>query len=164
VAVALQGVFVDPADTGGIGTQGGGHPLGQAAGNEIQVLQHTAAGPVKVGTVLENDVDERNAEKGEPAHHLGKGYRQHGRGQRVGDLVFHHLGRLTGVFGKDDHLHVGQVGNGVQGGAGDGVNAGGDDEQGRQDHQELVLTDSSMILAIMAWFPLQGRCFRCTAI
>jgi hypothetical protein len=73
VAVALQGVFVDPADTGGIRTQGGVTPLGQAAGNEIQVFQHTAAGPVKVGAVFENDVDERNAEKGIPRTTLANG-------------------------------------------------------------------------------------------
>jgi hypothetical protein len=72
VAVALQGVFVDPADAGGVGAQGRGHPLGQAAGDEIKVFQHTAAGPVEVGAVLEDDVNEGDAEKGITPHHFGK--------------------------------------------------------------------------------------------
>jgi hypothetical protein len=90
-------------------------PFGHAPGGEVEVLQHARARPVDVGAVLEDDVDEGRAEEGKAAHHLRLRHRQHGRGQRVGDLVFHHLRRLPGVFGVDDDLHVREVGQGVDG-------------------------------------------------
>ena len=132
-------VLVDPAHARWHPARAAGvTPLRQAAGSEVEVFQHARARPVDVGAVLENDVDERRAEEREAAHHLGFRHRQHGRGQRIGDLVFHHLRRLAGVLGVDDDLHVGQVGQGVERRVQHGIDAGDDDEQRGQQHQEEV--------------------------
>ena len=80
----------------------------------VQVLEHARARPVQVGAVLEQDVDEGIAEERIAAHRLGARHRQHGRGQRIGDLVLDDLRRLARIRRADDHLHVGQVGHRVE--------------------------------------------------
>ena len=110
----LQGVLVDPADAGGVGSQ---LDLGRRRQRPLdagEVLQHAAAGPVQVGAVLEDDVDEREAEERVAAHGLGEGHGEHLGRQRVGDLVLDDLRRLARVGGEDDHLDVGEVGNRVE--------------------------------------------------
>ena len=115
VAVGLQRVHEGPADAGRVGRQSRRDARGQASRNEVQVFEHAAARPVHVGAVFEDDVDEREAEEGIAAHDLGVRDRQHLRRQRIGDLILDDLRRLAGVFGVDDHLHVGEVGDGVHG-------------------------------------------------
>lgn len=75
-------------------------------------------------------------EKPRTTFDLGTG--QHGRGERVGDLVFHDLRRLAWIFGVDDDLHVREVGKGVQRCAQHGDDAAQDDEQRGHQHQGLV--------------------------
>ena len=94
--------------------EGRGHAGRQAAGRGIEVFEHPRAAPVGVGAVLEDDVHERHAEEREAAHHLRPRHRQHGGGQRIGDLILHDLRRLAGVLGVDDGLHVREVGDGVE--------------------------------------------------
>jgi hypothetical protein len=117
--------------------------LRHAAGGEVEVLEHARARPVDVGAVLEDDVDEGRAEEREAAHHLRLRHRQHGRGQRIGDLVLDHLRRLAGVFGVDDDLHVGEVGQGVDRRAQDGKDAPDDDEERGQQDEEAVAAPTS---------------------
>ena len=138
VPVALKGVGVYPSHPGGIRPQSGVDAIGQSAGNEIEVFQHTTAGPIHIGTVFEDNVNERNAEERIPSHHTGVGYREHGRRQGIRHLVFDHLRRLTRIFRKDDDLDVRQVGDGIQRNAGHGVKAPGNHKQGRQNDQKLV--------------------------
>ena len=133
-----EDVLVDPADAGGVRTEPRLHPLGQAVTGEAQVLQHAAARPVHIGAVLEDDVDEGEAEEGVPPHRLGVGHGQHRRAQGEGHLILHHLGRLPRVLGEDDHLHVRQIGDGVEGGVGHGEEAGARHQQGHQHRQQFV--------------------------
>src|SRR5262249_19165691 len=63
---------------------------------------------------------------------------QHGSGERIGDLVFDHLRRLTGKLRVDDHLHVGEVGNGVERHPQHGVDSGKREKQRRKTHQKTV--------------------------
>ena len=139
VPVALQGVGVDPAHPGGVRPQARGDAGGQPAGDEIEVFEHAAAGPVHVGAVFENDVDERNTEERIPPYHTGVRYREHGRGQGIRHLVFDHLRCLTRILRKDDDLDVRQVGDGIQWNAGHGVKASGNHEKGRQNDKKLIL-------------------------
>ena len=89
-------------------------PAGQLGANRAHVLEHAAARPVDVGAVLEDDVDERHPEHRLAAHrlHLGRGD-QRGR-DRVGDLVLDQIGALPHPLGEDDHLHVGEIRDGVE--------------------------------------------------
>ena len=130
---------IHPADTGGVRPQARGYPGRQSAGNKIQIFENPRAGPVQIGSVLENDVDEGKTEKRVAPDHLGKGDAQHGRGQRVGDLVFDHLGRLAGVFGVDDHLNIRKIRNGVKRCMQHRQNAAeGNEQRGQNDHELVV--------------------------
>ena len=107
-------VLVDPADAGRVRPKLGVTPGRQAPRCRVEVFEHAAARPVRVGAVLEDDVDERDAEEREAAHHLRLRHGQHGRGQRIGDLVLDHLRRLPRVLGVDDDLDIGEVRDGVE--------------------------------------------------
>ena len=109
-----HGVLVDPADAGGVRADRRRHAGRQPRRRAVEEFQHARARPVDVGAVLEDDVDERDAEEREAAHHLRLRHRQHRRRQRIGDLVLDHLRRLAGIFGVDDDLGVGEVGDGVE--------------------------------------------------
>jgi hypothetical protein len=71
-AVVDERVLVDPADAGGVRAQRGGHAWRKPPPHEVQVLEHAAAGPVQVGTVLEDDVDEGEPEERVTADGLGE--------------------------------------------------------------------------------------------
>ena len=138
VPVAPEHVLVDPAHARGVGPERGVHARRQAVGHVAQVLQHAAAGPVEVRAVLEDDVHEAEPEETVAADRLCVGHREHGRGQGVGHLVLHHLGRLAGILGQDDHLHVREVRDGVERDLHQGHSPARDQQQRDQDHQEPV--------------------------
>ena len=104
----------------------------------LQVLQHAGSGPVQIRAVFEDHVDEGIAEEGVATHHLGAGHRQHGGGDRVGDLLLDHARRLPGEAGTDDDLHVGQVGDGVHRGFDHHVGATECQDQAQQHDQKPV--------------------------
>ena len=59
-------------------------------------------------------------------------------GERIGDLVLDHLRRLPGIFRVDDHLRVGEIGDGVERQMDQRVDAGRGGEAGTEQHQEQV--------------------------
>ena len=135
---AAHDILVDPADAGGIRPQAGRDARRQAPRRRAQIFQHARARPVEVGAVLEDHVDKGDAEEREAAHHPRLRHAQHRGGQGIGDLVLDHLRRLARKFRVDDDLDVGEVGDGVERHAGDGVDAGERHEQGRDGDQEHV--------------------------
>src|SRR5262249_22709079 len=46
--------------------------------------------------------------------------------------------RLAGIFGVDDDLRVGEVGDGIEGGVPHGIDAGESDECRSQQHQKAI--------------------------
>jgi hypothetical protein len=106
--------LIDPADTGGVRTEAGRDAGRQPAGGRIEIFEHARARPIQVGAVLKDHVDERDAEERKSAHHLRFRHAQHGRGQRIGDLILDDLRRLSGIFRVDDDLNVGEIGNGIE--------------------------------------------------
>ena len=113
-AVVDEGVLEHPADAGRIGAERRRHPLGEPRAQALQELDDTAARPVDVGAVLEDDVDVRDPEVGEPADGLHLRCRDQGRHDRIGDLVFDEVGAAALPLGRDDDLDVGDVGHGVE--------------------------------------------------
>ena len=73
-----HGVLVDPADAGRVRADGRRHSRRQPRRRGVQEFEHTRARPVDVGAVLEDHVDERDAEEREAAHHLGFRHGEHG--------------------------------------------------------------------------------------
>ena len=133
-----QRVLVDPAHPGGIGAELGAGGGGQIGGDLAQILQHPGTGPVEVGVVVKQYIDEGVAEEGVAAHRGGPRYRQHGGGERVGDLILHHLGRLARIGGLDDHLHIGEIRQGIHRGLLDRPEPPGGEHEGQQQHQKAV--------------------------
>ena len=132
-------VLVDPTDTRGIGSQRRLCVRWQAALHLVQVLEHARARPVQVRAVLEQHVDERITEERVAADGLCSGHRQHRGRERVGDLVLDDARRLAGEGRADDHLHVRQIGQRVEGRAEHGPHAPGRHDQRREHDQEAVL-------------------------
>ena len=133
-----HGVLVDPADAGGVRTDGRRHARRQPRRRAVEEFQHPRAGPIDVGAVLEDDVDERHAEEGKAAHHFRPRHRQHRGGQGIGDLILDHLRRLTRIFRVDDDLGVGEIRDGVERQMRQRVDAGGGREAGAEEHQQQV--------------------------
>jgi hypothetical protein len=73
-------ILIDPADTGRVGPERRGDALGQALGGKIEIFEDARARPIKIGAVLEHDINEGHAEERKAAHHLGA---RHGEQRRV---------------------------------------------------------------------------------
>ncbi|MCY1284520.1 hypothetical protein D9M70_334230 [compost metagenome] len=73
-AAIHQRVLVDPADSGGVRPQRRLGGARQAALDLAEVLQHPRAGPVQVGTILEDHVDKAVTEEGIATHRLRAGH------------------------------------------------------------------------------------------
>ncbi len=101
-----EGVFEGPADSGRVGTEAQGSPLGKGSLHAIHVFEHARAGPVHVGAVLEDDVDEGEPEEGVAAHDLDPGSRNQCRHHGIGDLVLDQVGAAADPLREDDDLDV----------------------------------------------------------
>jgi hypothetical protein len=130
--------LIYPPDPGGIRAQSRINSGGQLAAYIIEVFQNPGPGPVNIGTVFKDDVDQRQAELREAAHDLGFGDGQHGGGERIGNLVLHHQGSLFRKFCRDYDLDIGKIRDSVNGKINRGIDAPGGDEEPDDDHQETV--------------------------
>lgn len=59
-----KGILEDPADAGRIRPESWSYGIRQVRLRRVQVLEHSAARPVHVGTVLKNHVHKGQAEEG----------------------------------------------------------------------------------------------------
>src|SRR3546814_18619805 len=64
--------------------------------------------------------------------------REHGRGQRIGDLILDYLRRLPGIAGTDYYLDVRKIGQRIDRGIAQGPDARQRQGDGRQRHEEAV--------------------------
>ncbi|MNM52676.1 hypothetical protein D3C81_637610 [compost metagenome] len=127
-----QCVLVDPAHSRRIRPQrrlGAGR---QPALYLAQVLQHPRASPVQVRAVFEQHVNEAVAEEGVTTHGSGARHREHGGGQRIGHLILDNLRRLSCIRGADDHLHIREIWQCINGGSLHRPDTPSRDEQRRQ--------------------------------
>ncbi len=139
VAVGLQRVHEGPANSGGIRPEGWRDSFWQPPRDVVEGFEDPAAGPIQIGAIVENDVNERKPEERIATHDLGVRDREHLGGERVGDLVLHDLRRLSGIFGVDDHLDVGKIRDRVERRVQHRIESGGDQEGRAQENQELVV-------------------------
>ena len=138
VFVAQHRILIHPAHAGRVRPQLRRDVFRQTPRDAVEIFQHARTRPVDIGAVLEDHVHERRAEEREAAHHLGFRHSQHRRGERIGDLVFHHLRGLPRVFGIDDHLHIRQIWQRIQGHLEHGIAARQYDEQSGEQHQKTI--------------------------
>ena len=109
-----QRILVNPAHAGGVGTQRGLGRGRQARLHLRKIFQHTRTRPIRVGAVLEQDVDERIAKERIATHGLRARHRHHRGRERVSHLVLHNPRRLSGKRRADDDLHIRQIGNCIE--------------------------------------------------
>ena len=86
----------------------------QTPGKLLQIFEDARPRPVKIGAVVEDDED-----TGVTEHGLGADALDVRSGQQRGDdgiryLVFDNIGRLAGPVCVNHHLHVADVGQGVE--------------------------------------------------
>ena len=133
-----QCVFVDPADAGRIRTQRRRCADRKPRLHLRQILEYARPRPVQIGAVVEQHVHERFAEQRVAAHRLRVRHRQQSRCKRVGDLILDHLRGLARKRGADDHLDVGEIGNGVERRARQRHQSPRDQNRGREQHQQPI--------------------------
>ena len=133
-----QRVLVDPAHARGVRSERRFGLRRQARLDLVQILKHARARPVRIGAVLEQNVDERIAEHRVATHRLRSWHRQHRRGQRIGDLILDNLRCLAWKRRANDYLHIGQVGNRVEWRLVKRPHTPGGHHQRRQQHEEAI--------------------------
>jgi hypothetical protein len=133
-----QRILVNPADAGRIGSERRRHPVRKAARGGVEIFEHARTRPINVGAVFEDHVNEGNPEVGEAAHYAGFRHREHGGCERVSDLILDHLRRLSRIFGVDDHLGVGEVGDRIERDVKNRIETRRDREHGSYQHQHQV--------------------------
>ena len=134
-----DGILVDPADAGRVRPKARRDAGRHALCRGVEIFEHAASRPIGIGAVLEDDIDEGDAEEGEAAHHLRFRNGQHRRRQGIGDLVLDHLRRLARIFRVDEDLDIREVGQRVERQGLDGIDAGGDGEdRADQDEDEVA--------------------------
>ena len=110
-----QHVLVDPTNAGGVRSELGSSFLRQGWSHLRQRLQHARPRPVRIRFVVKDDVHIRITKERKASHRLGMRNRQHGGGQRVGDLLLNHGRRLPGKRRANNDLDIGQVRDRVHG-------------------------------------------------
>src|SRR5262249_39889624 len=131
-------VLKDPTYTRRIGPNDGVDSLGQHSPNGVQVLNDPRASPVNVGSILENDIDERFTEHRLTANELHLRRRDEPGGNRIGDLIFDEIRGPALPLCINYHLHVAQVRNRIQRCARQRPDRTCDTEHSEDDYEERI--------------------------
>ena len=110
---AFQRVPEDLAQGSGIRSQRRSESGRQLFLRNADLLQNPRTRPVEIDIFLEHHVDAGETEKGIAADRLHPRHAQQRDRQRVGDLIFHVLGRAAHPAGEHNLLVFADVGNGV---------------------------------------------------
>src|SRR6266568_8365902 len=139
VRAVNERVFIDPSSASRIRTNGGMYVCGEAPGNCLQIFHNPRTGPIYICAIFENYEHIRVVEHGLCAHgfHLRRG--QQGGNDRVRDLVFYVVGWLALPIGMNDHLHIGNVRQGVQRNMAQGPNPSQREQQHAGKDQESIV-------------------------
>ena len=112
-AFALDGVPENLPERRGIRADDGRDAGRQALLRDVHSLDDARACPVVIHLVFEDDEDHREAEARHAADGLYSRRAGEARGQRIGDLIVHVLGRAAGPVGEDDDLLFADVRDGI---------------------------------------------------
>ena len=69
------------------GPSDGVTPFGRLAADAAEIFEHAAARPIRIGAVLENDIDEREAVERIAAHDFRLRHGKHLGRDGIGDLI-----------------------------------------------------------------------------
>src|SRR5205823_12225208 len=133
-----QRVFVNPSDTRRVGADDRVYTLWKRATHRIQIFNDARSRPINVGTVLEDDVNERFTEHRFAAHELYFGRGDEDRGNWISDLVLDQIGGTTLPIRIDDHLDIAQVWNRIERRVDQPVNARRNAKDGENQDEKFV--------------------------
>src|SRR3546814_15776380 len=78
--------------------------LRQPALHLIEIFEHARARPVEIGAILEDDIDEAVTKEAVASNRPRAWPREHGGGERIGDLVPDDPRRLSRIVRPDDEI------------------------------------------------------------
>src|SRR6266849_9338366 len=120
VIVIDEHIFIDPAGSGRVRADGRMNVCGKPTRDRLQILHNPRTSPINVRPVFEDNKDVRVIEHGLCAYRLHLRRSQEGSDNGVGDLIFDDVGWFAFPVGVNDHLHVGNIRQGVQRNVADG--------------------------------------------
>jgi len=124
--------------TGTVRAKRRNHPRRQQRCGVVQPFKHPCSCPVNVSLVLENHINHGESEGARCSDGTDLRQALQVDRKRVGHLVFHHLRRTAGIIGKNDHLVVGQIRNGIYRCVIDRPSAPGNDKGKKHQHNNPV--------------------------
>ncbi len=133
-----QGILEHPSHAGGVRTQLGRDPLGEAALDGGEVLEHAAPRPVEIDAVLEDHVDEGVADHAEPADVLHAGHAAKRGHDGVRHLVLDDVGAPAHPLGRDDHLGIREIRDRVERRIPEGADAEARRDEDRRQGEDAV--------------------------
>src|SRR5205823_8610501 len=106
--------------------------------NRVEIFDDAGTGPIDVGAVFKNYIDERLAE-----HRFAPDKLHFRRGNkssrnRVRELVFHQIGRASLPIGINDYLNVAQIGNRIERSLLQRIDAGTDRKKSENKYEKSV--------------------------
>ena len=138
VLTAFNSVPEDVADSRAVGAELSLRTLRKGGLDRGEFLKYAAAGPIQIGALIEDNVDERHAEHrlspngGDLRHPLKR------RNERERDLVFDELGGAPHPFGEHDHLVFRKIGDCIQRGVSYRPHTPADNDDVSENDNELV--------------------------
>src|SRR5207247_3320875 len=114
------------------------YTLWKRTAHRMQIFNHARSRLINVGTVVEDDVNERFTEHRFAAHELYFGRGDEDRGNWISDLVLDQIGRTSLPIRIDDHLDIAQIGNRIEWNFEQAVNSGRDTKDGENENEKFV--------------------------
>ena len=136
--VPFDGVPEDLTEGRRVGGQIRRDSLGKKRAGQRQPLGNALAGEIEIDVVLEDDVDHREVEFARRPHRLHAGQPLQVDRERIRDLILDLARAAPHPIGEHDHLIFREIGNGVDRRVDDRVNAPGNDDQRRENHDEAI--------------------------
>src|SRR6478752_3146131 len=110
-----DGVFIDPARAGSVGTDDGMHICREPPCDLLEIFRYPGTRPVEIGAVLKYNKDVGVAKHCLSAHASDARSGKQGSDNGVRHLIFNDAWRLSGPRRVDDDLHVADIWQRIEG-------------------------------------------------
>src|SRR6267143_7310128 len=105
-ALVDERVLVNPTNASGVRSDDRIDTFWQGTSHRVQIFDYSRPGPINVGTILKDDVNERFTEHRFAANKFDLRRRDKLRRDGIGDLIFNQVRRTPFPIGVDNDLNV----------------------------------------------------------